>query len=202
MLFVRPADDSAAGHVAAWGQAVRQMAGKFTACDLYGPDANRAMVDAEMPSGRNLLYFGHGTETALVACGADIVDLDNLKTLGGGVVIAIACYAAIGLGPLATSNHQGVAAFLGFDDELGFPLMAPIPMGLAVINGLFGLVVLGQEIQSATETMRRAFESARAEYKANGAAYGLSPSDVRMAWLYAKSNQFSLRLCGDGSARL
>jgi hypothetical protein len=202
LLFIRPADDSAAGHIATWGQAVLLLAGAFSSTDLYGPQATRTNVDVELPNASSVLYFGHGSTTALIAGGSALVEDQNLHALGGGVVVAIACHSAVTLGQAAGTTHPNVVAFLGFDDELGFPLPAPLPMGMAVIDGLRGLLTQGHDINSAADDLRHGFARARMDYKANGPSYGLSPSDTRTAWLYAKSNQYSVQLHGDKSARL
>jgi hypothetical protein len=104
LLFVRPADDSAAGQIATLGQALRLLASAFTATDLYGRQADRAGVDTELPNATSLFYFGHGCPTALVANGAALVDQQNVGSLGGGIVVAIACDAAITLGPRAVQT--------------------------------------------------------------------------------------------------
>jgi hypothetical protein len=202
LLFIRPADDSAAGYIATWGQAVLLLAGAFTTTDLYGPQANRANVDAELPKAASLFYFGHGSSSGLVANKGALVDQQNLTTLGGGIVVAIACDAARHLGYLAAAMYPNVAAFLGFDDELGFPLLAPLPMGMVIINGLRGLLTQGDDIKAAADELRQGFAQARVDYKTNGPSYGLNPSDTRTAWLYAKSNQYSVQQYGDESATL
>jgi hypothetical protein len=202
LLFVRPADDSTAGHVATWGQAVLQLTSGFTTTDLYGSQAGRADVDQGLPTASSLFYFGHGTDTALVAAGATLVDQQNLTTLAGGIVVAIACYAAVKLGPVAGASHPNVVAFLGFDDELGFPLPAPLPMGMAVIDGLRCLLTQGHDVNCSADQLRHGFDRARVDYKTNGPLYGLSPSDTRTAWLYAKSNRYSVQVHGDQLAML
>jgi len=59
LLFIRPTDDSAAGHVATWGQAVRGLAGAFTTSDLYGlSQATRANVDTELPKAASMAVIG------------------------------------------------------------------------------------------------------------------------------------------------
>jgi hypothetical protein len=201
LLLVRPADDSAAGLIANCGQAVRLLAAAFTTTDLYGSQASRANVDAELPNATHLFYFGHGSPTELVANGAALVDQQNIRTLGGGIVVAIACYAAVTLGQVAGTTPN-VVAFLGFDDELGFPFSAPAPMVMAIIKGLRGLLTQGDDINSAADDLRQGFAQAHVDYKTNGPSYGLTLSDVRIAWLYAKSNKHSVLLHGDPSARL
>ncbi|PXX06373.1 hypothetical protein [Mycolicibacterium moriokaense] len=201
LLFVRPADDSAAGQIATLGQAIRLLATAFTTTDLYGLQANRVNVDVELPNATSLFYFGHGSPAELVANGAALVDQQNVGSLGGGIVVAIACYAAIILGPQAVQTPS-VEAFLGFDDEFGFPLLAPAPMAMGVIDGLRGLLTQGDDIGSAADELRQGFARAKVDYKTNGSNYGLSRSDARTAWLYAKSNQHSVCLYGDTSAKL
>ena len=202
LLFVRPADDSTAGHVAVWGQGILQLTSGFTSTDLYGSQAGRADVDRELRTASSLLYFGHGIETALVAGGVALVDPQNLATLAGGIVVAIACYAAVTLGRVAGATHPNVVAFLGFDDELGFPLMAPLPMGMAIIDGLRCLLTQGHDVGCSAFELRQGFDRARVDYKTHGPLYGLSPSDTRTAWLYAKSNRYSVQMHGDPSAML
>ena len=86
ILFVRPADDSAAIQVAVWGQAVRQMAGSFKTDDLSGPQATRKSVDGKLAAGaRHLFWFGHGTTTELIANGQALVDKKNINRLSGGM---------------------------------------------------------------------------------------------------------------------
>jgi len=198
ILFVRPADDSAAIQVAAWGQAVRQMAGKFQIDDLAGAQSTRPAVDKRLASFRHLFWFGHGTETKLVANGQALIDAGNIGNLGGGMVVAIACDAAVTLGQSA-GQTSGFKAFLGFDDELGFPTRAPLPMMLAVTNGLRCLFNQAHNIACAADQLRKGFEAARIEYKQNGANYGLSPAEIRTAWLFAKSNLHSIRTYGNSS---
>jgi hypothetical protein len=201
LLFVRPADDSAAGQIATLGQALRLLATAFTTTDLHGPQANRTNVDADLPNATSLFYVGHGSPAALVACGAALVDQQNVGTLEGGIVVAVACYAATTLGPQAVQTTN-VEAFLGFDDEFGLPLLAPAPMAMAVVDGLRGLLTQGDDIGSAADELRQGCARAKVDCKTNGSSYGLSRSDARTAWLYAKSNHYSVCLSGDTSAKL
>jgi hypothetical protein len=83
-----------------------------------------------------------------------------------------------------------------------FPLGAPLPMDMAIIDGLRGLLTKGDDINSAADDLRQGFAQARTDYKANGPSYGLSASDTRTAWLFAKSNQYSVQLHGDKLAKL
>jgi len=191
LLFIRPADDSAAIHVANWGQAVIQLATTFPVVDLSGPAVTQKAVDAQLPASSAILYFGHGTMTDLVSGGKSILGPANLYLLNGVPVIAVACYAAYTLGTTAAAGRSDMTAFLGFDDELGFPLQWPVPIGIAVVNGLKCLFISGHNLACAAQRLRDEFDNARIDYKTNGSSYGLSPSDTRLAWLFAKSNRYS-----------
>jgi hypothetical protein len=195
LLFLRPADDSAAAQVATWGQVLIQRLGSRTHTDLAGRLASREAVDAELSYGvRSLFHFGHGTEDALVGNGDPLVDTTNASRVPEAIV-AIACESAVELGPRAV--EQGVRSYLGFDETLGFPAKAALPMGFAVSNGLSCLFTSGHAIGCAAEQMRQEFEKARQEYRKRGAAYGLSGSDTRAARVFMRSNLYSLKLLGD-----
>jgi hypothetical protein len=196
-LFTRPADDSAAAQIAPWGQALIQRIGSRTHTDLAGSAAMRGTVDVELASGvQSVFHFGHGTEDSLLGHGGAIVDAANVHIVPK-MVVAIACESAVNLGPLAVSS--GVRAYLGFDDILGVPSKAPLPMGRAVSGGLDCLFTMNHEIGCATSQVQRGIEEARVEYIHNGPAYGLSDSEVRLARVFMKHNFHSLRLLGDAT---
>jgi hypothetical protein len=111
------------------------------------------------------------------------------------MVVAIACHSANGLGRFAGSGN--FKAFLGFDDEFGFPSKVPIPMMLAVKRGLECMFNQGHDLACAADQLRARFDQARIDYKRNGASYGLSVSETRTAWLFAKSNRYSVQTHGD-----
>ena len=201
LLFVRPADDTAAICAADWGRAVRQLATGYASHDLCGSQATRSSVVAALGSSSALFYFGHGAANALTSNGEPLIDELDLKKLSGPVV-AVACYAAQGLGQLATASNSSVTAFLGFDDEVGIPLKVPYPMGWAIVSGLRCLLTQSHDIGCAGQELRGALDNARIDYKENGAKYGMSPSDARTAWLFAKSNRFSVQVYGDYSVKL
>lgn len=164
-------------------------------------NATRMAVDGYLQGGvGHLFWFGHGEDDALMNGVDRIVDAANVDKVTYSV-IAIACYSAVQLGPFAVSNQPGPYAYLGFDDELGFPASAPAPIALAVTGALRGYVTGGDDLDHVTQNMRVGLDSARIQYKTNGGAMGLSPGESRMAWLFAKSNRYSLTLCGDGSVK-
>jgi hypothetical protein len=84
----------------------------------------------------------------LIANGKPLVDLKNVGNLKGGMLVAIACYAGVTLGKVAGTT-PGLRAFLGFDDELGFPASAVLPIMLAVTRGLSCMFQKGQHISCA-----------------------------------------------------
>jgi hypothetical protein len=202
LLFIRPADDSASICAAGWGQAVRLLATSFSSVDLSGAQVKRSEVETQLPLSSALFYFGHGEQGELVANGKPLLDSKNLHLLQDGPIIAIACYAAVDLGRVAGTTHPNITAFLGFDDELVIPLQYPLPMGMAVVNGLRCLLTDDHQIACAANQLREAFDEARRDYKFSGSSYGLSLSDARIAWLAAKSNRHSVQVHGDTSATL
>ena len=185
-----------------WGQAVLQMAGSFKTDDLSGPQATRKSVDGKLAAGaRHLFWFGHGPTTELIANGQALVDGKNINRLSGGMLVAIACYAGDVLGQPAGVPSR-CEAFLGFDDELGFPASAPLPMMLAVTRGLSCLFHMSHQIGCAADQLRSQFDAVRLDYKNNGVSYGLSASDARTAWLFAKNNRYSVHTHGNLSTVL
>lgn len=195
LLFTRPANDSAAAQVATWGQALIHRIGPQSHADLAGAAASRVGVDRELTRGvKGLFHFGHGTPDAAIGVEA-LVDSANVSGVSG-LLVAIACDCAIELGPEAVETH-GVRAFLGFDDEVGFPGEAPLLMALAVVGGLECLFTEDHPIGCAADQLRQRLNAARLEYKHNGGAHGLSESESRVAWLFMKSNLHSLQVVGD-----
>jgi hypothetical protein len=193
LLFVRPADDSAAIRAAAFGQVFLTMASRFSVLDLNDGQVTRNRIDNALASGvRNLFYFGHGIPTALIAHGQAVVDSTNLRHLSDGVVVAIACYAGQTLAQIAGTSHHNVKAFLGFDDEFGFSFKVPVLTGIALRDGLKCLLLDGHQIGCAAAKLRTAFDVLRNEYRNRGAQHGLSPAESRLGWLFAKSNQYSI----------
>jgi hypothetical protein len=202
VLFIRPADDSASVQVAAWGQVVRQRITRAAVCDLTAGEVSRSSVDSELARHpRHLFWFGHGRPDELIASNTAMIDSGNVGELVGGVVVAIACYSAVTLGWEAVARG-GPASYLGFDDQFGFPANAPLPMAHAITEGLRCFYEGGHEIGCAADRLVRELDRARIEYQENGAAWGLSAGDSMTAWLFAKSNRFSLRLFGSSGTTL
>jgi hypothetical protein len=195
LLVTRPADDSSAAQIATWGQTVIQRVGTRSYVDLPNGATTRAAVDEELRSGiGTLLHFGHGTESALRSGGSDIVDARNAP-LVGKAIIAMACDSTVRLGRDAVD--AGVPAYLGFDDLLGFPANAPLPMGRAIAVGIECLLTENHDLECGASQLRQRFEEARVDYRENGSAYGLTDSEARFASVFMKSNLHSLQLLGD-----
>lgn len=183
------------------GDELRQMVPPgVPVADCAGKNATRPTVDRLVADANHVLWFGHGVGGALVADQA-LIDLGNVGSLAGGVLVATACESAISLGPQAVITH-GVERFLGFDDKIGWPVPAPGPTRDAFVGGLSCLFMQGHGIQCAAEQLKRNFHKARAVYEMRGPQLGLLPSDAQTAWLFAKSNAGSVRCLGDGAATL
>jgi hypothetical protein len=206
VAFVRPADDAAAADLSSWGDDLRQLAaqaGGVRITDRAGSsNTDRTTIDHLLESNPDhLFWFGHGRDDALIARGDAIVDTANVGALSGGALVAIACKAALSLGPLCTQNH-GVRGFLGFDDYVGWPVQAPQPTRDAIVQGLACLLTEDHDLDCAATQLRNGFGRARLEYEANGALHGLSDGDAMTAWLFAKSNGGSVRVYGDSTTTL
>jgi hypothetical protein len=73
----------------------------------------RQEVEAQLTGAEMVLFFGHGSDTALGS--PAIIDKTNIH-LATGIVVAVACWSANQLGPEARST--GAEAFVGFCDEI------------------------------------------------------------------------------------
>ncbi len=201
ILFVRPADDSAAIYAATCGHQFRQLAASYATTDLSGAQVTRAKLDQEIGNHKHLFWFGHGEEAALIASGSAMVDGQNLPGLAGGVVIAIACHSAVTLGQIANSG-SGVAAFLGFDDKFVFPTNGEVAMSLCLRHGLSCVLTHGHDIGCATSALKQAFKDLRNEYRNQEKAGQLSGSDALFGRACAANHFLSLQLVGDQTTTL
>ena len=200
-LFVRPCDDKVTTDLSCWAQSFINMTPASSITEISGSSVKRSTVDAAIACHRHLFWFGHGQPDSLRAFGVAVVDSRNLSKLNQGIVVAIACYSAIGLGHNAHPSAS-CRAYLGFDDEFTIPTKGTLPMQLALVRGLECLFRAGHDIGCASSQLRAQFHQLREDYKQNGALYGLTKGEARLAWMCAKNNQFSLQLIGDSSATL
>jgi hypothetical protein len=61
---------------------------------------------------------------------------------------------------------------------------------------------MSHQIGCAADQLRSQFDAVRLDYKNNGVSYGLIASDARTAWLFAKSNRYSVHTHGNLSTVL
>lgn len=73
----------------------------------------REEVEERLAGASMVLFFGHGTDTALG--NPVVIDMANIY-LATGIVVAVACWSANRLGLEATNS--GAHAFVGFCDEI------------------------------------------------------------------------------------
>jgi hypothetical protein len=201
IMFVRPADDNAAIYASACGHQLRQLATSCGTTDLSGAQVTRARLDQDMGNHKHLFWFGHGKEDALIAFGSAMVDDQNLPSLKGGLVIAVACYSAVTLGQIAKSG-SGVAAFLGFDDKFVFPTNGEVTMSLYLRRGLSCILIHGHGIGCAASELKQAFKDLRDEYRRQERAGQLSGSDALFGRTCAANHFLSLQLIGDMTTTL
>lgn len=199
VLFVRPAEDSAAIEMARCGKRLRDRTLE-PKTDLSGTAVTRAAVDHALAGGvRALLWFGHGERDCLTRDGRPIVDAANVDGVEG-VVVAIACFSGRILGPAAVA--AGAAAFLGFDDPLGVPLADPDPTCDAIVEGLDGLVTSGHAIGCAADCMKIRLYHVREDCLADAENADDPVSELWTKWAWVKSNHLSIVVEGDDTAVL
>jgi hypothetical protein len=201
ILFVRPADDTAAVYASACAHQFRQLAKSYVTTDLSGTQVTRSRLDQEIGNHKHLFWFGHGVDGALIAQGSAMIDVQNLPSLGGGIVIAIACNSAVKLGQIAL-QARGVGAFLGFDDKFVFPTNGEVTMSVYLRQGLACILTLNHEIGCAASALRQAFSDLRNEFKRQEMAGQLSGSDALFGRACAANHYLSLQLIGDAKAKL
>ena len=73
----------------------------------------REEVEEQLAGADTVLFFGHGSDTTLG--NPAVIDMTNIH-LATGIVVAVACWSANGLGPEA--KNSGAHAFVGFCDEI------------------------------------------------------------------------------------
>ena len=125
MLVTRPEHDDTTFYLSAWAGLVVKEARQrgITVFDLRGEKANRQHLQSLFQTANPdiVMFNGHGSEhmitgheqEPLIVCG------ENDGFLNGRVVYAVACRAALQLGPSCTSTG-GCRAFLGYDDDFVF----------------------------------------------------------------------------------
>jgi hypothetical protein len=73
----------------------------------------RQEVEQYLAAAEAVLFFGHGSDAALGS--PAVMDTGNIH-LATGIIVAVACWSANGLGPEAV--RSGADGFVGFSDEI------------------------------------------------------------------------------------
>jgi hypothetical protein len=142
-----------------------------------------------------VFFFGHGTPDDLRG-ESTLIDAGNVKLAHGSTVVAIACWSALGLGNQAVD--RGVAAYLGFTDELWWALGHEDRYGLAASAGVRALFK-GASLGEAQEATKRAFSEV-VEYFKSGE--GMADPNRPWACMTAQWNLEIVKVLGDVSVRI
>jgi hypothetical protein len=198
VLLVRPANDSVAVELSAWASKLKTASALGTSSigvDLASGAATRSAVDSAMPSRDALFYFGHGTATALRGAGVDLVDTMNVGLMANRTIVAIACWSAKTLGPIAVTS-SGLAAYLGFDDKLLWLTGDPdLQFGPAICSGPNDLIQ-GNDIGTALVSMRTQLQNVVTYYHSGS---GKSNPNSIIGFLSAYWDSQHLALYGNAS---
>ncbi|WP_459651430.1 hypothetical protein [Kitasatospora sp. Ki12] len=164
---------------------------------LHGMSATRKAVESALPHYAAVIYFGHGKPDALETRGQALIDLANEGYIQG-VLIAIACHAADGLGA-SRFGRSPSRAFLGFNTYLIHPCRNSSRANDAYEQALGGLF-FGATVQEVAENLRVNLLQAAQDYKTNRSAYKLSRGDAIAIFGGLRSNVLAL-VCHGNAAR-
>jgi hypothetical protein len=200
LALVRPANDPAAVELASWSSWLIPdiAASSHSHSDLHGSAVTRAAVEADMSASRVTLFFGHGFKSRLQGYTSDVLDLSNISKSWDRIVVAIACWSAVTLGPAAIS--AGADAYLGFDEAMVWLTGDPDKrFGPAATSGVRKMITSGSDIAACATTMKSEFDSVFAFYK-TGAGSG-SPNAV-LGWLAADWDKQRLTQLGTSTTTI
>lgn len=156
VCLIRPEDDNAAKIMSGWWDAmVPDVALPSALRDLRGPEATRESIEPHLPGVSLVLFFGHGTEVALIG-GGDLIDRRNVALAAGSLIVAVACRSASWLGNWAASC--GVRAYLGFSQDVLWPNPFEQEFGKAATEGA-AAVLRGLPVREAARLVRDEFSS-------------------------------------------
>jgi hypothetical protein len=122
---------------------------------LDGP--SRQEVEAQLAGVRTVAYFGHGVRNALGA--PPLLDLANIGQ-ANGVIVAVACRSAAGLGPAALA--AGAQGYVGFRDEL--PVIDSPVIDSLICDGFSRLLGEEESVRGFERRFLAACEKIQAEY--------------------------------------
>lgn len=183
-VVITPSDNDSSREVGRWGAT---LASHHTAEAMLLKPRNRSEVEAALRAQEHVLYFGHGERNALVIPGrlfrrrVVLIDALNVRSTDR-IVVAVACWAADGLGPDVTDPRNGppIRAFVGWRDDVSIPFGYPDPIRDAILAAL-ELLFAGQTVRDVVEEMTRHLDTAHDTYRNNGRSMGLSAEAVQFA---------------------
>lgn len=171
-----------------------QCPSRHSTTTLHGTSATRTAVDSLLANCGAVIYFGHGKPDALESRGQALVDLANEGNIQG-ILIAIACHAADGLGGprFGSSSNR---AFLGFDTYLIHPCRNSSRANAAYEQALTGLF-FGATVQEVATNLRANLLQAAQDYKTNRNIYRISRGDAIAIFGGLRSNVLAMVCCGN-----
>lgn len=195
LLFVAPGGSGAASFLVTASSTLqsRTPSGVHAVTQLHLNAATRAAVDAALPLNQSVLYFGHAERDELGESPDILVDVANVGAVSG-VIVAVGCHSAAGLG--ATFNGSAQRAYLGFDDLIRIPLFAPNRAIEAFEDGLTPLLAAGASVANARDALNAALISAAGDYLRFRRRYGMTDSEALDARDMLRSNILALVASG------
>ena len=197
LCLVRPANSPAATELARWGASLKSdiTASSHTVrVDLYAAAGTRAAVEAQLGPSRATVFFGHGRNDRLEGYCGDVIDTSNIGKATGNILIAIACWSVVKLGPSAIA--AGVEAFVGFDDQLVW--LAGDPDGQfepATLSGAREMLNAAATVAACAAKMQSEFDAVFAFYRTG---LGAGKRNSVLGWLAASWGQGSSEEAGHG----
>jgi hypothetical protein len=200
LSLVRPSNDPAAAELSDWAASlipdITASSHKYT--DRKGAGATRTAVETELTKSRATLFFGHGLKSRLQGYSSDVVDVANIGKAAGNIVIAIACWSAVTLGPASISS--GIDAYLGFDEALVWITRDPDrQFGPAATSGPRDMITTGSDIAACAARLQQQFDAVFQYYRTGAGASG---RDAVLGWLAGTWNKAHVVKHGSGSATL
>ena len=183
ICLIRPEDDGAAKVMSCWWDPTSSyVPSPSELCDVRGPDATRESIELQLQGVDLVLFFGHGTEGALVG-GGDLIDKWNVALAAGSVIVAVACRSASLLGAWAVST--GIRSYLGFSEDLLWVDPFEREFGGAVAKGVEA-VLRRSSISVSARSLRGGFSELVSFFQSGP---GRNHPNAPIAFLAAQWNQ-------------
>jgi hypothetical protein len=167
VLITAPGGDSLARVVQRWADLI--------AVDLALPCQrvlNRMQGSDLLAGHHHMFYFGHGRPRSLVRRRGFfrkreevLFDEDNLPEQGR-VVVAVACWSGLELGPVLAEPPAKIGAFLGWLDDMSIPPRHDALVRDAIKEGL-GLLLAGGSVGACAQRIRAELDRAHQALRAS-----------------------------------